>query len=155
MIQHLLFVIWMCMFALKVIGGEDYIEMTIKSDSKMKIFKILDFLKLWMMQFCEFITPVYRLQLKIFQRKSHILFKELSNIILHAQFKGYLLIVSWILMVGNLIVSLSFNHSFIIIWISNLQMENPNSFQNLKLFSIDKKGSIWTRFDIHTFITKT
>jgi hypothetical protein len=33
-------------FALKVIGGEDYIEMTKKWDSKMKIFKILDFSKL-------------------------------------------------------------------------------------------------------------
>ncbi len=132
MILHLLFVIWICVFALKVIGGEDYIEMTKKWDSKMKVFKILDFSKLWMMQFCEFITPTYRLQLKIFQRKSHIPLKELFNIILHAQFKGFSLIVSWILMVGNLIVSLSFNHSFIIIWISNLQMKNSNSIQNLK-----------------------
>lgn len=118
----------------------------------MKIFKILDFSKVWMMQFCEFITFAYRLQLKIFQIKSRVPLKELSNIILHAQFKGYLLIVSWILMVGNLIVSLNLNHSFIIIWISNLQMKNSNSFQNLKIFSIGKKGSIWTRFDIRTFI---
>jgi hypothetical protein len=33
-------------FALKVIGGEDYIEMTKKWDSKLKILKILDFAKL-------------------------------------------------------------------------------------------------------------
>ncbi len=107
-----------------------------------------------MMQFCEFITFTYRLQLKIFKKKRHIPLKELSNIIWHSQFKGYLLVVSWILMVKNLIVNLSFNHSFIIIWISNLQMENSNSFRNSMIFSIGKKGSIWTRFDICTFITK-
>lgn len=107
-----------------------------------------------MMQFCEFITPTYTLQLKIFLKKRHIPLQELSNIILHVQFKGYLLIVSWNLMVKNLIVNLSFNHSFVIIWISNLRMENSNSSQNLKIFSIGEKVLIWTRFDIVTFITE-